>query len=276
MDKQARILVVDDMHNWRDLMRTMLEAEGFWVCTVDSLEGAISIFQRRYFHLAIVDVRLVPTDPEDIGGMRLLDELEKRDDPTPVIMLTGYGTVGLATQAFEEHGVFAFFEKYPGFDSLKFLSKVRKGIKQAQQSQLKRSTIGLRLEPILGELSLQELAGSLSPPPDSMVSVGELNQLLGRLLRPYLPLAPHSRCLVAEEEPMRSIELLSWSRAIGQAIAVRVGEPPGQEPGKPPVLVGDWVLEEQESSATSHLVGTSYTLPEVHFEDFMSAVRECE
>jgi DNA-binding response OmpR family regulator len=79
---KARILVVDDENDIRELIRFYLLKEGFDVLEASNGEEALSIFENEYIDLGIIDVMMPIMD-----GFELVEELKSFKD-VPVIMLT--------------------------------------------------------------------------------------------------------------------------------------------------------------------------------------------
>ncbi len=105
---RKRVLVVDDVPDWRAQLQDILKSE-FEVITVDSYQAAMEIVRRREAELAIVDLRLSPTDEEDRQGMDLLKELAQYR--INAIVLTGYPEQELREEAEEKYKAFEFIDK---------------------------------------------------------------------------------------------------------------------------------------------------------------------
>jgi len=76
--------IVDDDKDTRDLLKDLLEAEGYDVVSYGDGLRALSGFESRSFDLAILDIRM----PE-IDGIELLRRLRRTSD-IPVIFITGW------------------------------------------------------------------------------------------------------------------------------------------------------------------------------------------
>ena len=81
---QPLVLIVEDDRGVRELMEAILETEGFAVHTAaDGLEGLLKL---RMLHPAalVLDIMM-----PDVGGLRVLDQLETEHADVPVIVVTG-------------------------------------------------------------------------------------------------------------------------------------------------------------------------------------------
>ncbi len=105
---RKRILVVDDVPDWRDQLREILTGE-YEVKTVESYDAAQIIVRNREAELVIVDLRLSLTDENNRQGMDLLKELaEYRIN---AIVLTGYPEHKSQVEAEEKYKAFDFIDK---------------------------------------------------------------------------------------------------------------------------------------------------------------------
>ena len=111
MTTRPSVLVVDDSENWLDLLRFILENDGYNVRVATTVEDASILLASQKFSLAIVDIRLNEGDAEDIQGFEVLEQIKLLDKNMPVIVLTSHGTVQLTRKAFTEFGVIDFLEK---------------------------------------------------------------------------------------------------------------------------------------------------------------------
>jgi DNA-binding response OmpR family regulator len=85
MDSEARVLVVDDEHALRRLLRLYLEREGYSVVEADNGLDALSVLQRNSIDLALVDVML----PE-LDGFSVVRRIREKS-ALPIILITARG-----------------------------------------------------------------------------------------------------------------------------------------------------------------------------------------
>ena len=100
------ILVVDDEPDIRDLVRDILEDEGYAVTTAGDGESARKARRVRRPDLILLDIWM-----EDVDGISLLREWSENGGLScPVIMMSGHGTVETAVEA-TRLGAYDFIEK---------------------------------------------------------------------------------------------------------------------------------------------------------------------
>jgi DNA-binding NtrC family response regulator len=128
---RGKILIVDDFADWRELLKGLLQREGYNVESAATLQEARDYIGRtKELDLAILDIRLVETDETNEDGMRLLGEIQEHQTFTKVIMITGHGTMETQRKAFRAFHAFDFFRKEQ-FDSEEFRQAVREALEQA-------------------------------------------------------------------------------------------------------------------------------------------------
>lgn len=128
------ILVVDDEPDIRNLVRDILEDEGYSVTTAENGEAARKARRSRRPDLILLDIWM-----EDVDGITLLREWSESGDlPCPVVMMSGHGTVETAVEA-TRLGAYDFIEKPIS------LAKLLLTIERAFESErLQRENIDLR------------------------------------------------------------------------------------------------------------------------------------
>lgn len=102
----ARVLVVDDEPDIRDLLREILEEEGYAVTVAGDAEHARIARREDHPDVALLDIWM-----PDVDGITLLNEWHGGEAPGfPVIMMSGHGTIETAVEA-TRLGAFDFVEK---------------------------------------------------------------------------------------------------------------------------------------------------------------------
>ena len=102
---KPRILVVDDESAIRDSLRMILEYEGYEVLTAATGEEGIAQTEREAPDLVFLDVKMPGMD-----GLEVLQRLRHVVEVTPIVVVSGHGTVSTAVEA-TKLGAFDFIEK---------------------------------------------------------------------------------------------------------------------------------------------------------------------
>ncbi len=105
MTPKRHIVIVDDEPNIGLSLRLILEGEGYRVSICESAAGFHAQRAMGQVDLYLVDLRLA-----DGNGIDLLRSLRQRGDETPVVMISGHGTIRDAVEA-TRSGAFDFIEK---------------------------------------------------------------------------------------------------------------------------------------------------------------------
>ena len=190
------ILVVDDEPGIRELMREILEEEGYDVRSAENGTAARAALDAKIPDLVLLDIWM-----PDVDGVTLLKEWKTQGRLTmPVVMMSGHGTVHTAVEA-TRLGAFDYLEKPVAYKQL--LETVRKAMETrshkpitsgnleylGQGEAIKRLTQRLSLaasaglpvllltEPGAGE---EAVAHFLTPPEGAFVQVDDLGILADR------------------------------------------------------------------------------------------------
>ena len=118
MNKNTRIMVVDDDELYREVLTTMLHEAGLLVMGVEDGEKAIGIAKYSKPDLILLDYKM-----PGINGVETLEHLKKNPltKSIPVIMLTGAGSRELVTES--THAGAADFIVKPS-DKVTIVSKI--------------------------------------------------------------------------------------------------------------------------------------------------------
>ncbi len=98
MDKNPRILVVDDDETIRTTMKAILQDEGYQVDLAATGKEAIQKTQENAYNVALLDIRL-----PDMEGVELLKLLKDSVPRTRKIMVTGYPSMQNAIAALNKN-----------------------------------------------------------------------------------------------------------------------------------------------------------------------------
>ncbi|MBN8679872.1 MAG: sigma-54-dependent Fis family transcriptional regulator [Chitinophagales bacterium] len=129
----ARILIVDDEVPIRRTLRDILEFEGYEVDEASDGLECIAKVQKEKYDVVITDIKMPKMD-----GIEALERLQILSPETPVIMVSGHGTIDTAVEAVKK-GAFDFISKPP--DLNRMLITVRNAL---DRSELVNTTQVLR------------------------------------------------------------------------------------------------------------------------------------
>jgi DNA-binding NtrC family response regulator len=102
---KARILIVDDEESTRELFAELLQRWGYDVDQTGDGHGALKIAAESHPDVIVSDLVMPKLD-----GLALVRALREEQPDTPVVIITGKGTIDAAVEAVRE-GVFDFVEK---------------------------------------------------------------------------------------------------------------------------------------------------------------------
>jgi DNA-binding NtrC family response regulator len=115
---QTKVMVVDDDQNIQLLLRTLLEAEGHEVASVEHAAGLQAAFDGPQPDVLLLDLQL-----PDGHGLELLPVAKRQWPDTEVIIFTGNATLEAAVEA-TKRGAFMFVSK--PFDSKALMALIRR------------------------------------------------------------------------------------------------------------------------------------------------------
>ncbi|EIJ41650.1 response regulator with CheY-like receiver, AAA-type ATPase, and DNA-binding domains [Beggiatoa alba B18LD] len=134
MNTTAHILVVDDEPDIRNLMKEILEDEGFLVSVAENADTARQLRREIQPDLILLDIWMPDTD-----GVSLLKEWHDSGlMDTPVIMMSGHGSVETAVEA-TRLGAYDYIEKPVSISKLLITMK-----RALEMAILRRENYGLR------------------------------------------------------------------------------------------------------------------------------------
>ena len=117
MSTARHIVVVDDEANIGRSLRLILEGEGYRVTVCETAAKFQAARRALRADLYLLDIRL-----PDGNGIELLQALRQSDDATPVVMISGHGTIQDAVVA-TRSGAFDFLEKPLARDRVLLVTK---------------------------------------------------------------------------------------------------------------------------------------------------------
>jgi CheY-like chemotaxis protein len=288
MSDEPRILVVEDDPSWQGLYEEVLTGRGYLVEPAESLAEALEALDRRFYHVAIVDLRL-GQDPKNRDGLKVLEHISELDEGTAAIVVSAYSEVSMFDE-FRRYGVFGLAEKPSSIpvETLRELERL-KFIKGGIDKGDAPDSIGIigAVERAMAEAQRSAVQMIWTESPFSFINgifardiqhaiggghMAELRPLIGDLCRPFMP------WLQAKKKPTEikigdlcvGFQTPCWSRALGKAIVVRFGrcdsfnEAMNLMPVDTVNNIGE-VREELRHASSSHFEGVVHSIVNADF-----------
>lgn len=145
----AKILVIDDETAIRKALKEILEYESFEVAEAEDGAAALKLVEKENFDLIFCDIKMPRMD-----GLELLSRLKEKGVESPVVMITGHGSVETAVDALKK-GAYDFIQK--PLDLNRILVTVRNA---SNQSSLEKEakTLRKKVNKVLGSKIVGESA----------------------------------------------------------------------------------------------------------------------
>jgi len=151
MNRNARILAVDDDENIRKVIVAILEDEGYTVESVGTAKEAIEKSKRKFYNLALIDIRL-----PDMEGIELLTKFKETTPRMRKVIMTGYPTLQNAVDAVNK-GADAYIVK--PFDVRKVLKTIQEQLtKQQSEKEYSQERVAEFIEARVRELDVEKEA----------------------------------------------------------------------------------------------------------------------
>lgn len=91
---KAKILVVDDETTHRQMIETVLRAEGYDVNSAGNGIEAISTIEEKFYDLILMDVRM-----DQMDGITAMRRIKEISPGIPIVIMTAYASVNTAVEA---------------------------------------------------------------------------------------------------------------------------------------------------------------------------------
>ena len=116
-EHKSKILVIEDEKNMREILKILLEGEGYEVSTAtDGVEG-LGWIKREIFDLIITDIKMPGLD-----GFQVLKKAQELSPETLVIMITAFGTTESAIESMKL-GAYDYLHKPFKIDEIRLVVK---------------------------------------------------------------------------------------------------------------------------------------------------------
>ena len=121
MAKKPCIVVVDDEEETCCLLKDLLSADGYTVVTASDPEEGLQIVTKVKPGLVLLDLKMPKMD-----GIEVLRRIKRTDETIPVIIMTGFATIGSARDAIRL-GALDYITKPFDFEYIKALVETASG-----------------------------------------------------------------------------------------------------------------------------------------------------
>jgi len=179
-----RVLIADDQPAVIEALRLLLKGEGFEIKAVASPADVIEALSRQSFDAALIDLNYTRDTTSGQEGLDLLARVGEIDPTLPVVVMTAWGSVGLAVEAMQR-GARDFVQK--PWDNARLLSilgtqvelsrALRKGERlEAENKMLRADGDGARPLLIAASAAMQpvlELTRHVGPSDANVLITGE-------------------------------------------------------------------------------------------------------
>ena len=106
----TRILIADDQADVLEALRLLLKGEGYQTESTTSPDGIVTAVKSKDFDLVLMDLNFARDTTSGREGLDILSILQAMDSTLPVVVMTAWGSVGLAVEAMRR-GARDFIEK---------------------------------------------------------------------------------------------------------------------------------------------------------------------
>ena len=108
----ASILIIDDERAIRNVLKDILNNEGYTTAEANDGEAGLAQFAAGSFDLVLCDIKMPKID-----GIEFLQKAKEMNPDVPVIMISGHGNIETAVDAVKK-GAFDFISKPPDLNRL--------------------------------------------------------------------------------------------------------------------------------------------------------------
>jgi DNA-binding NtrC family response regulator len=105
-----RILIADDQPDVLEALRLLLKGAGFHIDVVESPAAALRALEQRDYDVVLIDLNYARDTTSGREGLDLLARIHAADPSLPVVVMTAWGSVGLAVESMQR-GARDFIEK---------------------------------------------------------------------------------------------------------------------------------------------------------------------
>ena len=168
------ILVIDDEAEIREGLELLLSSEGYAVTSAETGQAGLARMEEEPYDLLLLDVSL-----PDRNGLDLLRDIRQRDPELPIVLITAYGSIDMARQAFKSGAQDYITKPWSNDELLAQVALAVEGRRLREENvQLKRALKQRYNFPnIIGKseriVSLLDLVAQVAPSRSTVLIIGE-------------------------------------------------------------------------------------------------------
>ena len=132
MSTLAKVLLADDDNDVLLALKMLLMSEGYQVSLTQTPEAALAALKRETFDLILMDLNYSLDTTSGEEGLALIEAIRKDDDETPIVVMTGWGTIEVAVSTMQ-NGANDFIQK--PWENERLLAIIQNQLKLASSEQ---------------------------------------------------------------------------------------------------------------------------------------------
>ena len=141
MNRQAKLLIVDDDHAHRTMLATLLGGWGYTPHEADDGSTAVEAVRESPFDLVLMDIRMLK-----VSGLEALVQIKEFNPAIPIIIMTAFSSVETAVEALKA-GAYDYLTKPLDFDKLKVtLDRALEHTRLREENRLLKASLGERFD----------------------------------------------------------------------------------------------------------------------------------
>lgn len=213
------VLIVDDNKGVQSTLTEIITEAGLEAVTASSRKEALALCDRRAFDVAFVDKRLVEYNHKNQDGLAIIRHINKKNEGTYLVLLTGYGEYGDAVQLSKDVGEFKPMQK--DVEQAKMEEEIREVLDEATSRPLPDFKKGLSARLFCG----QEVPGnweikatSILKPAVKLLGLMNLLDEIAQTCNPLFERPSDNGIQITSTEAIMAG--LYWSRGVGEAVII--------------------------------------------------------
>ncbi|MDP2643833.1 MAG: sigma-54 dependent transcriptional regulator [Desulfobacterales bacterium] len=174
MKEKNTVLVVDDDHSHRTMLKTLMGGWGYDVTEADDGSVAVEKVKQGPYDLVLMDVRMLK-----VSGLEALEQIKSFNPAIPVIIMTAYSSVATAIEALKK-GAYDYLTKPLDFDRARLtIERAMEHVRLKEENRLLKENIGEHFDQrkIIGRspvmMRLLETVAQVAPSEATVLITGE-------------------------------------------------------------------------------------------------------